>query len=129
MGEALGITGLTYQVLKPFCESCPQFLRDSAFMRKMNRGGGPAEPGVDYTMIMTHNDELVIPWQSGFMEGATNHVVQERCALDQAEHLSVAFDPVTAHLIWNALEPPRRRHDVPCVPVLPLVGAPTYSGD
>jgi triacylglycerol lipase len=129
MGEALGITGLTYQALKPFCESCPQFLHGSPFMHKMSSGGGPAEPGVDYTMIMTRNDELVIPWQSGFIDGARNHVVQERCALDQAEHLSVAFDPVTAHLIWNALEPPGRQHNVPCVPVLPLVGAATYSGN
>ena len=128
MGEALGITGLTYDALAPFCESCPQFLRDSGFIRKMNRGG-PAEPGVDYTMIMTRNDELVNPYKSGEMAGATNIVVQKQCALDQAEHLSVAFDPVVAHDIWNALEPPRRRHDVPCVPVLPLVGAATYSGN
>jgi len=77
-------------------------------------------------MIMMRDDELVNPYTSGEMEGATNIVVQEQCALDQAEHLAVAFDPVVAHVIWNPLEPPRRQHDIPCVPVLPLVGAATY---
>ena len=97
-------------------------------MRKMNRNGGPAVQGVDYTMIMTRNDELVQPWQSGQMDGARNFVVQEECALDQSEHLSIIYDPVTAGLIQNALD---RKHPepVPCTVVLPLVGAPTYTGD
>ena len=128
MGRALGIPQLAYDLLDPFCSSCPQFLRGSAFLRKLSRGGGPAVPGVDYTMIMTRNDELVIPYTSGEMDGARNHVVQQECALDQSEHLSVIFDPVTAYLILNALDP-KHRKPVPCTLVLPLVGAPTYSGD
>jgi triacylglycerol lipase len=129
IGAALGLSESAFETLEPFCSSCPQFLRGSPFMRKMSRGGGPAEPGVDYTMIMTRNDELVVPYTSGEMDGAKNLVVQKQCALDQAEHLSVAFDPIVATDVLNALEPPGRRHDVPCVPVLPLVGALGYSGD
>jgi triacylglycerol lipase len=127
IGNALGISGLAYGVLEPFCASCRQFLNGSDFMRKMSSRGGPAEPGVDYTMIMTRNDELVQPWQSGYMRGARNFVVQEECALDQSEHLSIIFDPVTAGLIQNALDP-RHAEPVPCTVVLPFVGAPTYQG-
>jgi triacylglycerol lipase len=127
MGEALGFSQLTYDALAPYCESCPQFLHGSHFLRRMNEGGA-AVAGVDYTMIMTRNDELVIPYTSGRMDGARNLVVQEQCALDQSEHLSVIFDPITAYDILNALD---RKHPkpVPCTLVLPLIGAPTYSGD
>lgn len=129
IGQALGFETIAYHTLRPFCASCKQFLSSSRFMRKMNSGGGPAEPGVDYTMIMTRNDELVVPWQSGYMNGATNHVVQEQCALDQSEHLSIIYDPITAYDILNALSRPADAAEVPCVPVLPLVGAAGYSGD
>ena len=129
LGEAFGVTQLTYDALEPYCASCRQFLNGSKFMTKMNSGGGPAEPGVDYTMIMTKNDELVQPWQSGYMDGANNLVVQDQCALDQSEHLSIIFDPTTATDIWNALEPASRQHEVPCAPVLPVIGAAGYSGN
>jgi len=129
IAQALGIEGFAYDTLGPYCASCRQFLASSSFLRKMNSGGGPAEPGVDYTMIMTKNDELVQPWQSGYMDDADNLVVQDQCALDQSEHLSIIFDPITAYDIWNALEPASRQHEVPCVPVLPLVGAAGYSGN
>lgn len=127
IGSALGLSGPIHEEIERYCASCPQFLQGSAFMRKMNRGGGPAAKGVDYTMIMTRNDELVIPYTSGIMEGARNRVVQDRCALDQSEHLSIIFDPVTAGLITNALDP-RHREPVPCTAVLPLVGATGYGG-
>lgn len=129
IGEALGFSGLAYDVLEPYCASCRQFLAGSKFLEKMNSGGGPADPGVDYTMIMTRNDELVQPWQSGYMDGATNLVVQEQCVLDQSEHLSIIYDPITAYDILNALSKPADAAEVPCVPVLPLLGAVGYSGN
>ena len=129
IGDALGLSQLAYDALEPFCASCRQFLHGSDFMRRMNSRSGPAAPGVDYTMIMTRNDELVVPWQSGYMDGATNHVVQEQCALDQSEHLSIIYDPITAYDILNALSRPADAAEVPCVPILPLVGAAGYSGD
>jgi hypothetical protein len=129
IGEALGITEIAIDTLAPVWESGPQFLTGSKFITKMNSGGGPAEPGVDYTMIMTKNDELVSPWQSGYMDGANNLVVQDQCALDQSEHLSIIYDPTTATDIWNALEPASRQHEVPCAPVLPFLGAVGYSGN
>ena len=61
------------------------------------------------------------------MDGATNVVVQDVCGLDQSEHLSIAFDPITAYKILNALDPTDPPRPVPCVPVLPGIGAVGYS--
>jgi triacylglycerol lipase len=60
IGQELGFSALTYSALQPYCASCRQFLSSSAFMRKMNAGGVRAR-GVDYTMLLTRNDELVSP--------------------------------------------------------------------
>lgn len=127
IGEALGIPQIAYDVMKPYCASCRQFLKGSKFIKRMNSHGGPAVPGVDYTMIMTRNDELVQPYASGILEGATNLVVQGQCALDQSEHLSIIYDPITGADILNALDP-RHPRPVPCTVVLPFVGALGYGG-
>ena len=93
------------------------------------RAGGIAAPGVTYTNIVTRNDELVSPYTSGIEYGPriTNFVVQDQCPLDQAEHISVAADPIVAQDVLNALDPTHPR-PVPCTPVLPFIGAPVYTG-
>lgn len=102
------------------CSSCPQFISGSPFIKKMNEGGTPRVPGVTYTMIMTRYDQLVIPYWSGFMEGATNIVLQQQCAADTSEHMMVAFDPVVARDVLNALDPASARP--PVCPVGPRFG-------
>jgi triacylglycerol lipase len=127
IGQAvLGTSEADYSAITPGCDSCHQFLSGSRFIRRMNADGGPRVPGVDYTMLLTANDELVFPYTSGLMEGADNVVVQDVCNRDQSEHLSIAFDPTAAYTILNALDP-RRPRPVPCVLVLPFIGAPGYS--
>jgi triacylglycerol lipase len=127
MGAPLGLTPAFIDALAPLCESCPQFLTGSDFIKKINEGG-VADPAVDYTNIVTILDELVVPYTSGLMEpgaNVTNHVVQDHCALDLAEHLTVAVDPIATTLIQNALAPEHAR-PVPCTPVVPPIGAPGY---
>lgn len=116
--------------LSPYCDSCHQFLNGSEFLRKMNSGGGAAVPSVDYTMIMTRYDELVIPYTSGILDGrgVTNIVVQDQCPRDRSEHLSIIYGPTAAADVLNALDP-RHAQPPPCVHVLPFIGAPTFSGD
>ena len=58
-----------------------------------------------YTMVMTRNDELVVPYTSGYLDGATNIVIQDQCAVDPSEHILVAVDPIVARNILNALDP------------------------
>lgn len=89
------------------CASCPQFIKGSDFIRRMNEGGTPRVDGVTYTMIMTRYDELVIPYTSGEMEGATNIVVQDQCPADPSDHMAVAFNPLVLQDIRNALDPLR----------------------
>jgi pimeloyl-ACP methyl ester carboxylesterase len=105
-----------------FCGSCREFLRGSPFLTALY-ADGKAAPGVTYTTIMTRYDELVIPYTSGVMPGATNIVLQDQCPLDFAEHAAVAYDPVAAQDVLNALDPAHAKR-VPCTLVLPLIGAP-----
>jgi pimeloyl-ACP methyl ester carboxylesterase len=125
LGQTFGFSGPFWAAIDPYCSSCPEFVKGSEFLRKMN-AGGPAVPGVRYTMIITRYDELVIPYTSGVMPGAgvTNIVIQDQCPQDFAEHLALAFDPNAGREILNALDP-RHAARVECVPVLPGLGAPT----
>jgi triacylglycerol lipase len=114
------VTGVDPGALVPVCVACAQFSPDSAFMRKMRRGG-VAVPGVDYTNIVTRYDELVLPYTSGIEKGMRNHVLQELCATDYSEHFQIASSRTASVAVLNALDPQHRR-PVPCDVVLPFVG-------
>ena len=135
IGAMLGISSSLYDTLRPFCDSCHQFLKGSKFIAKMKKGG-VASDRVRYTTIATKNDELVVPYTSGHLEGkhVDNFVIQDVCpgplggpSPDQSEHLSIIFDPNSARLILNALGGGHKAP--PCAPVLPGVGAVGYSGN
>jgi triacylglycerol lipase len=104
----------------PFCAACGEMSASSPFIAQM-RAGGVAVPGIRYVNIMTRYDELVLPYTSGREAGMTNIVVQDRCALDFAEHFQIAADRNASVLVLNALDPAHPR-PVPCVLVLPFVG-------
>ena len=59
-------------------------------------------------MVETRYDEVVIPYTSAFLSGAntTNVLLQTRCPLDVAEHLSIIYDAVALRWIQNALGRP-----------------------
>jgi triacylglycerol lipase len=109
------------------CGSCLEFLHGSPFLRHLYADGVYAVPGVRYTTIMTKDDEAVTPYTSGRLDApnATNIVVQNQCATDFSEHLTMAFDPVVAQDMLNALDPSDPR-PVPCTLVLPGLGAPSF---
>jgi triacylglycerol lipase len=100
------------------CGSCNQFLVGSDYIEKIE-ARAPA-PGVIYTNIATRYDELVSPHTSSFLAGpnVTNITLQDACALDVSDHLSIISSPRTGRHILNALDPARAK-PVPCVPVLP----------
>jgi triacylglycerol lipase len=128
LGAAFGLSNGAEQAISGFCSSCPEFLAGSPFITKL-REGGIADPDVTYTSIVTRNDELVFPYTSGIEDAPnmTNLVVQKQCPLDQAEHVAMAADPVVAQDVLNALDP-KHTAAVPCTLVLPLIGAPAYTG-
>ena len=89
------------------CGACNQVLAGSDFFHHLWRNGTPYHPDVQYTNILTRYDEIVTPFTSGYVEGpnAVNHVVQDFCAQDYSEHVSIVTDPVARDLVFNALSP------------------------
>ncbi|MFJ6835003.1 esterase/lipase family protein [Streptomyces sp. NPDC091209] len=79
----------------------------SAFLTKLNAGGDTV-PGVHYTVIATRHDEVVTPYDSGFLSGSDVHnvLLQNLCGLDLSEHVAIGiFDRIAYHEVANALDP------------------------
>lgn len=88
-----------------------QQVRGSEFMTALNSGGYTV-PGVGYTVLATRYDQVVTPYQSQFIHepGVRNVLMQNLCALDISEHLSIALlNRLTFHEVANALDPARAR--------------------
>ncbi len=137
-GEPYGMSQAMAAQMSPYCTACFEFFPFSTFISAVDsphaRGGAPscskdgaAVSGVRYTSIATNNDELVRPPTSGFIApgcpGTRDILLQDQCPTDQADHVSVAADPVAATDILNALSGGRPR-PVPCGVVAPGLGAP-----
>jgi triacylglycerol esterase/lipase EstA (alpha/beta hydrolase family) len=120
LGKPSGASDAVMSGWSLLCGSCREFVRGSEFLEQMNEGGA-AVPGVTYTMLMTRYDELVVPYTSGILSGATNIVVQDQCRTDYAEHAAMAFDPVAQQDVLNALDPAHAKPPS-CTVVLPGVG-------
>ncbi|WP_043806582.1 alpha/beta fold hydrolase [Rhodococcus triatomae] len=108
--------------MAPLCGACGQMVAGSRTLADL-RAGGVYHQGITYTNIMTRYDEIVIPYSSGYEEGpnVTNIVLQDHCASDYGDHLSIAGEPVAAGFVLGALDPEHPR-PVPCVFVPPVVG-------
>jgi hypothetical protein len=104
--ERFDTSGTFATEFSSYCGSCLEFLAGSPFLTDLYRDG-VAAPGVHYTPIMTKFDELVTPYTSGHLDSpqANNIVLQDVCPLDVSEHGAMAFDPVVARLVLNALDP------------------------
>jgi pimeloyl-ACP methyl ester carboxylesterase len=113
---------LTEQLLNTIsCESCSQFLKDSEYLKQVNKHPAPRQ--IQYTTVMTRYDELVTPYTSGYLDrpNVDNWILQDHCEQDLAGHSGMSFDPIAGQIMLNALEPARAR-PVPCMPVLPGIG-------
>jgi triacylglycerol esterase/lipase EstA (alpha/beta hydrolase family) len=104
------------------CPACEQQDAGSSFLTNLNAGGDTMS-GVNYTVIESANDEVVTPYTSAFLTGpnVTNILLQQQCALDQGEHLSMPYDHIADADVLNALDPAHRVTPA-CTPVLPVVG-------
>jgi triacylglycerol esterase/lipase EstA (alpha/beta hydrolase family) len=104
-----------------YCPACTQQMRGSRFLHELNAGGDTL-PGVNYTVIETRWDQVVVPYTSAFLRGpnVSNILLQHVCVLDRSDHLNVVYSPVVIGLVKNALDPTHAKA-VPCVVVLPGV--------
>jgi triacylglycerol esterase/lipase EstA (alpha/beta hydrolase family) len=87
---------------QPLCMACRQQAAGSEFLTELN--AGDETPGdVDYTAIQTRYDEVVTPYTSAFLAGATNVLLQDRCPGDVSEHLTIMVDQAAVQWIEHAL--------------------------
>ncbi len=107
------------------CPACQEQEAGSPFITSLNT---PVEtyPGIKYTVIESRNDEVVTPYTSAFLIPApntevTNITLQNQCALDQGEHLSMPYDHIADTDVLNALDPSANYPTV-CTPVAPVSG-------
>ena len=87
------------------CPACAEQAAGSAFMTRLN-ARPEAPPPPTYTVVSTRYDEVVTPYQSQALEGATNVVLQDRCPEDITDHVGIIYDPVALQWTLNALERP-----------------------
>jgi pimeloyl-ACP methyl ester carboxylesterase len=85
------------------CPACAEQAAGSAFMQKLN-AGEEAPPPPAYTVISTRYDEVVTPYRSQALKGATNVVLQDRCAADVTDHVGIIYDPIALEWTINALD-------------------------
>ncbi|HJS95955.1 MAG TPA: alpha/beta fold hydrolase [Solirubrobacteraceae bacterium] len=110
-------------VLLSDCPACQEQEAGSPFITSLN-AGGETNPSVNYTVIESKNDEVVTPYTSAFLAPAsnvTNILLQDQCALDQGEHLSMPYDHIADADVLTALDPADPQHPA-CTPVLPVSG-------
>ncbi|EGD55518.1 esterase/lipase family protein [Gordonia neofelifaecis] len=111
--------------VRPACPECTAPPKDVNFNRAV-REPTPYLPSVRYTNIVTRDDEIVTPYTAGLLDGppgaqVRNIVVQNGCALDHSDHMSITSNRRSAALVLNALDPAHPR-PVPCVSVSPVTG-------
>ncbi|WP_205471749.1 triacylglycerol lipase [Nocardioides sp. SYSU D00038] len=113
------VNRLTALVLGIPCPACVQQAAGSPFLSALN--AGDETPGdVDYTVVTTRLDEVVVPHRLGYLEPGprvTNLTIQERCPLNVAEHLLIPLTRPAIAWTIDALShpgPADPRVRVPC---------------
>jgi triacylglycerol lipase len=90
----------------PHCPACTEQLWGSRFLDRLNSGVEAVGP-VDYTVIATVDDVVLVPYTSAFLRGprsrVTNVTLQTDCPFDFVSHLGLPSDPVALQWIENAL--------------------------
>lgn len=88
------------------CAACADQQAGSPFMQELNSIGDTVV-GPSYTVISTIHDEVVIPYNSQFLNGSarqvTNITIQDKCPADVFEHDQTPNDPVVHQFVANAL--------------------------
>jgi pimeloyl-ACP methyl ester carboxylesterase len=87
------------------CPACAEQQAGSPFMTKLN-APPEAPPPPSYTVVSTKYDEVVTPYRSQALQGATNVVLQDRCPEDVTDHVGIIYDPIALQWALDALGRP-----------------------
>ena len=130
LGKTLGLLGVAMDVLNlvnmpAAAQQANKGANISPFYVQVN-GSGETIPGMKYTNIITKNDEVVTPYTEGKITagpGASvdNITIQNVCALDQSEHISLTYSKNVAQIVLNKLNPNDQRA-IFCFFQAPLIG-------
>ena len=100
------ITPLVIPGVSAGCVACAQQVAGSGVLDRLNAADGTPAP-VDYTVVETRADEVVVPYQSAFLHGPrgriTNVLLQGACPADLVGHLTITADPVAVQWVEDAL--------------------------
>jgi triacylglycerol esterase/lipase EstA (alpha/beta hydrolase family) len=94
-------------VVRHVCRSCDEQMWGSALVRKLNQGS-MTMPGIDYTVISTRRDGVVVPFTSQRLPAGPrvrNITLQDACPRNRATHLSIPSDPLALGWVRHALDP------------------------
>jgi len=121
--SSLGGLGVATWLISPWCTACVQQLQGSSFLNSLNAGGGTV-PSVRYVNIETRYDEVVTPYTNAFLSGPNvqNIVLQNQCAADYSDHLSIPYDTNALQDVVNALGADSANFQPSCASVGPLIG-------
>lgn len=128
VADAAGLRTLVDQIVPLGCPACAQILVGGSAVERLT-DGPIAQPGVEYTIIASRTDLLVVPHESeleGTEEtafvpepGVRNFYVQDVCPFDPVGHIGLAYDSGVTVMVTNALDP-ARAVPVPCAFGLPV---------
>ncbi|PSK26613.1 lipase [Nocardia seriolae] len=114
VAQAADLTFLVGTVLPLGCAACDQLIVGGSAVKTLD-SGAIAQSGVDYTIIATKADVLVVPHKSILLNttetafvaesGVHNSYVQDTCPLDPVGHIGLAYDADVAQMVSNALDP------------------------
>ncbi|WP_419995248.1 esterase/lipase family protein [Streptomyces boninensis] len=87
-------------------QACTDVMKDSPIVKELNTGP-IAQPGIDYTTIISRYDEAITPNASAAINepGVRNITVQDVCPWDRVGHVGLAFDAGVRTMVENALDP------------------------
>jgi triacylglycerol lipase len=88
------------------CVACAEQQTGSSFLTRLNAGEETPAP-VNYTVIETAYDQVLIPYSSAFLNGPAARVtdirLQDQCPNDYFGHVGITADPVALQWVQNAL--------------------------
>lgn len=129
-------SGIIKAMVDTGCGACDQVLAGSQLLGELNsldpqpgeNFTGLAQPGVSYLMLATTYDNFLVPYEFGFLDdpAVTNMTVQDVCPIDQADHLSIVYDPV-AYDVMDEFLTPGSVTDQRCVRTRPAFGVKDQS--
>lgn len=114
LAKVFGITGAVQTVGPAFAQQ----IAGSAFITNLN-AGDPTPGAVKYDVLVTNGDQVVTPYRSAFIAGASSWTAQSGCILEASEHLQISYSRRVHTKVMNLLD--GRNRSLPCDLVLPYV--------